>query len=772
MGPQDNTALDLDRSQPVPKEGPVVAVNGAIAEVRATAARHLGELMQRLWAIVDDQLFNLSGQAGSASLESDYFLAMRLIRREASGLRANYEAAVLRQFDEFWKKRPMPATKREGITGGATESEDSQWSLVAEDVLEEQLAISGIVEKAKALFQRELYTLDARFAHLAGCEAIEAEVNPLGPSALCLAFAESLQPLPLHLAVKLLIYKLFEQAALRMFGSLYGELNAYLIRAGVLPQLAWSLKRANVAGAVLPAGSESAHGRSNEGRDDNYQAYVEVFESMQCLLNGWRSRMGLQPSVSAGFTGPALAPAEVLSVLGTLQNVAELNVDDVKAHVRRQIRKSQPDGGERPLGRREEDVIDMVSLVFDYILEDPNLPDAVKALIVRLQIPVIKVAIMERAFFGRKNHPARLLLNALAQAGIGLDMEDGGRENPVFKRIEGVVKRVQDEFGHDVNLFSDLLDEFTAFMEKESQRTRIAEERTLQATHSKERVRLCKRKVAYEIASRLQGKTVAAPVRSFLFNTWKDVMVLAYLRRDRAPEDWGQCLRIMDSLIWTTTVPIDPASRDELIQGVPALLKSIKEGLEALSLDPQAVAETLRDLQACQSARLLAADAGWGVEGRQQAAAPVQKVEIRDPELAQAIVEIRDSLPEVEGITLTDLAGPLSDPAAEAADPVPDEILAKTHGLAPGQWMEFIENGKRLRAKLSWKSQTTTTHVFVNRKGAKVIELSLVDLAQRLAGGRARVVEGASIPLMDRALEALMNTLRGPLQESIAHSVG
>lgn len=775
MGLENHKASDLDRIKADGKG--VAATGGAVVETRTIVSHHLSELMQRLWAVVDDQLFNRSSQAGNASLESDYFLAMRMIRRESNDLKANYEAAVLRLFDEFWKHSPAPGTPLEASGGGILKGDASQLSLVNDEVFEEELAVSGIVEKARNLFQRELFTLDRRFAHLSGLEEIEPAANPIGPSALCQAFAKVLKPLPLHLAVKLLIYKLFEQVALRALGSLYGDVNAHLIRAGVLPNLSWSIKRGN-----SPArGSASAFGtpaagmttRPGESFDDNGQAYVEVFESMQSLLDGWRVRMGLPVAYPGNHAGPAIATADVVNALGVLQNVAEidasLGTNGMKAYVRQQIGRLRPGEGERPLARREEDVIDMVSMVFDFILEDVNLPDPVKTLIVRLQIPVIKVAILERSFFGRKNHPARLLLNALAQAGIGLDMEDGGRESPVFKYIEAIVNRVQDEFGQDVNLFSELLDEFTAFMEKESQRTRIAEERTLQATQSKERVRLCKRKVAYEIAQRLQDKSVAAPVRSFLFNTWKDVLVLAYLRRDRAPDDWGRSLGIMDKLIWSMSAPVEPETREELVKLMPSLLKAIKDGLEALSLDPQAVTETLRDLHTCHSARLAAHDAGWSAETEHQAAAQAQqKIEIRDPELAQAIVEIRHSLPDVENLSLKDL----SSTAEEPADPIPDEILAKAHGLSSGQWLEFVENGKRIRAKLSWKSHTTTTHVFVNRKGAKVMELSLAELAGRFARGEVRMVEGASVPLMDRALEALMNTLKGPLPQSVPTTAG
>lgn len=771
MGSENHQASDFGQNKAEGKGGAALTADGAIMETRTIVSRHLSELMQRLLAVVDDQLFNRSSHAGDIGLESDYFLAMRMIRRESNHLKANYETAVLRFFDGYWKQHAVPGYRLGGLTAAVGDRDADQLSLVNDEVFEEELAVSGIVEKTKNLFQRELFTLNKRFAHLCGLEDIEPDHNPIGPDALCRAFAQVLKPLPLHLEVKLLIYKLFEQVALRSLGSLYGEANAQLIRAGILPKLSWSIKKGSgpvrgpAAVSDTPAGA--LFGLAGESADENGQGYSEVFESMQGLMESWRVRMGLPMAYPANFAGPVIAAAEVISALGALQNVVELNSvlgsKGMKNHVRQQVMRLKSGEDDRPLSRREEDVIDMVSMVFDFILDDVNLPDPVKALIARLQIPVIKVAILERSFFGRKNHPVRLLLNALAQAGIGLEMDEGGRDSPVFKYIEAIVNRVQDEFGQDVNLFSELLDEFTAFMEKESQRTRIAEERTLQATQSKERVRLCKRKVAYEIAHRLQGISIAAPVRSFLFNTWKDVLVLAYLRRDRAPADWGRSLAVMDQLIWSMSVPVEPETRAELAKRMPSLLKAIKDGLEALSLDPQAVAETLRDLHTCHSARLSAQEVGWGAESEGRVTQGQQTIEIRDPELAQAIVEIRDSLPDVKSLSLKDLNANLSRPA----DPIPDDVLAKAHGLSAGQWLEFVEDGKRVRAKLSWKSHTTSTHVFVNRKGAKVLELSLFELAGRLAGGTARIVEVASVPLMDRALEALIATLKGPIPQSL-----
>ena len=78
---------------------------------------------------------------------------------------------------------------------------------------------------------------------------------------------------------------------------------------------------------------------------------------------------------------------------------------------------------ESPLGKKanqlESMTIELVAMLFDFIFETKDLPDGIKALLARLQIPVLKAAMLDGAFFAKKNHPSRLLVNALAEAGRG-----------------------------------------------------------------------------------------------------------------------------------------------------------------------------------------------------------------------------------------------------------------------------------------------------------------------------------------------------------------
>jgi hypothetical protein len=314
-------------------------------------------------------------------------------------------------------------------------------------------------------------------------------------------------------------------------------------------------------------------------------------------------------------------------------------------------------------------------------------------------------------------------------------------------------------------------------MDKDSQRSKIAEERTRQVTQSKEKVWLAKKAVASEITLRLQHRETSSAFRSFLYNDWKDVLVLAYLRQDKMDGEWEQALAVMDKLIWSVTPPSDANERQEVIRAIPLLLKSIKEGLESISLDPHQIAALLKDLEVAHMSalrsQLPAKNSAEAAEAkREQKKSAMVEVEIKDAELAQAIREIKSHLPDISNVDVEEVVlGDVGAGWSSAPSDTPPQVIDFAHGvflevvdhLKVGEWVEFIEDDdKAWRAKLSWKSPQTSLCVFVNRRGVKVLELKAHELVTRLREGKARVLEDESTPLMDRALSFLTQTLKNP----------
>jgi hypothetical protein len=99
------------------------------------------------------------------------------------------------------------------------------------------------------------------------------------------------------------------------------------------------------------------------------------------------------------------------------------------------------------------------------------------------------------------------------------------------------------------------------------------------------------------------------------------------------------------------------------------------------------------------------------------------------------------------------------EPASPPIDSVDERWITAVRELKVGTWIEFLdEHGAKERAKLSWISPISSKYLFVNRKGLKVADRTLVQLASDLAEARITVLE--EVPLFDRALDAIVERLK------------
>ena len=95
------------------------------------------------------------------------------------------------------------------------------------------------------------------------------------------------------------------------------------------------------------------------------------------------------------------------------------------------------------------------------------MPDPIKVLIGRLQIPILKVAILDSSFFNHKKHPARQLLDSISKASLGWS-DDQQLEDILIKKLEKIVDFLLLEFDQDIAIFEQALDEFQQFLKDEN----------------------------------------------------------------------------------------------------------------------------------------------------------------------------------------------------------------------------------------------------------------------------------------------------------------
>ncbi|HEX6833301.1 MAG TPA: DUF1631 family protein, partial [Rudaea sp.] len=147
----------------------------------------------------------------------------------------------------------------------------------------------------------------------------------------------------------------------------------------------------------------------------------ELFATLRELLAGRRHAMGVSgPAAAAKAFTPSRE--DVQSVLSVLQSkpiaplvlggkVVRRSVPQIKQDLLAQLRQLAPDGQAPQLQPEDSDTIDLVGMLFDYIMKDTRAAGSTQAMLAKLQVPLLRVALKDKSFFTRRAHPARQLLN-------------------------------------------------------------------------------------------------------------------------------------------------------------------------------------------------------------------------------------------------------------------------------------------------------------------------------------------------------------------------
>ncbi|WP_242205366.1 MULTISPECIES: DUF1631 domain-containing protein [unclassified Pseudomonas] len=699
---------------------PLARLPVILLQVRDKAAQQLRHGLQELFDNADDTLFEMADRARNDVEQNIFFEAMRDLRLK----RKNIERGFLEQFFEAFV----------GLTQYDPAHNTLPHALIYDELaprnddMERNVAVETMVGR---VLKRDGFALDqltARLDALLG-NTLDNQHNPLGPAMLCEFFLQAGRNLGVEIKVKLILLKLFERYVLADTEQLYAEANQLLLATGVLPEL----KPAPARRAIDRAIANVQSGDSDEllPVDESVQ---EVFAALQELLSHVRGTVA--PTLESSVAVQPISTRDLLRLLSHLQQyVPELAAQD-DFDLRNQLeqlltRVSVRSGKSRIVGDADEDVINLIAMVFDCILEDRNVPDSLKALIARLQIPMLKVAVLDKSFFSRSTHPARRLLNEIAEAAMGWGDCDGEARDSLYLRIEQVVQRLLTDFVDDPAIFSELLADFLAFTSDERRRSELLEQRLRDAEEGRAKTELARRRVERALNQALLGKTLPPSVVTFVQDAWSKVLLLTCLKHGDQSAEWQADVQTMEQLIWSVQRHQDTESSLRLLALVPGLLKSLRDGLTSSAFDPFATSEFFSELEALHVQVL---------ERPVEAEPAASMIEVSQ----QIVLQAADD----SSIALT-----------SARLPHDAVGLRQVEQLRLGSWVAFQEDDEHsLRCKLAAIIEATGKYVFVDRTGMKVLERSRLALAEEFQRGAVRALDNTL--LFDRALESVLGNLR------------
>ncbi|WP_404363438.1 DUF1631 domain-containing protein [Marinobacter sp.] len=749
---QDNKVVSLKTQHGAGR----FALPTTLVRLRDASGKSLDRLLSEFFDSADDALFNMADKAGSNQEQTAYFDAMRELRMRRKHLTLSMLQWISRAFNELGRFDPLPSS------GGLNDVDKDTLTLMDHGDLEQQVAIENMITKLRNHHTDGIRLLAARVSNLVPEIRLEDRQMPLSPEVICTGLGEACGDLDIDIRAKLIVLKLFDRLLIGRLDALYQEANRLLVAEGVLPELT----RAAVAGRgqsrkplarKVPAAEApgALHAAAAGDDESDHATFTQLSELLHQDGNDrpWRQTSG----------GQKLDTRSLMERIGQIQ-LTDAGSGPAGEVVPLSIQLQQALGKQGSeswaVQQVDSDVINLVSMLFEFILEDRQLSPVMKALIGRLQIPVLKVALCDRNFFNRGGHPARKLLNELALAGIGWTEKSTGQRDPLREKVEYVVNRLLNEFSDNIELFSELLTEFSHFMDLDRRRRELVEQRLKDAEEGRARQEQAAQVVDVLLKDALDGAEVPSPVESLLLEPWRKYLQWVMLREGEDSDLWISASSLTHQLVWSVDPrPVDETTRGELLKSIPGIVDALRSGLQGISWDPFAIDTAIRDLELTHVDVLqqLVSVREKQPEPEQVPVEPASKPQVTEA-VAAPVVETQIASDPVQ-------PGPVAEPAAHVqSEPVTEDFtpearwMQRADRMAVGSWVELQNGGQKLRCKLAALIKSTGKYIFVNRNGAKVAEYFRLELAAALAEGEVTLLDDGLI--FDRALESIIDNLR------------
>jgi hypothetical protein len=690
---------------------------------------------------VDDSLFDQVERSGNSQFQQQFLETMRLLRVERKNIEYNFYQGVRQTWSQVKSSRPL----------NDAFSFDSL-SLLDKDELEEQVAQDAMIERVQNDYAENLEFLLARCQHL--MPNIQPDAQPFHPRFICNAFSKSLSTYNIDMGSKLIILKLFDRHLLSLLSECLQQANHCFEKAGVLPELQSKQRQAR----RVP-NQHLAHSNPNNEQALNSQAQIPAnmqsgiesetlpqqnFNDLRALLGqgmvqGAHSENGqaaYAPTMNIATAESMAQVPELLSVLNQFQATTQaIDLPKLQALIQQNLPS-------KTIKRVDSDALNLVAMLFEFILGDPQLSIHMKELLGRLQIPILKVAVLDHNFFSDALHPARRLLNNLARAGQAWNPTEDLATDKYYQLVAKIIHRVASEFKDDMQLFV-VLDEKLDTLLQHKERRQDDKEQKLKVKEEAQAQ-------AYEEMQALCG--VANPpefIEQFLTQQWVEVLAQAILKQNKERHEQGQ--EIAEDLLWSIQPQQMQAQRSLFLKVVPKLLKTLRHFSEEFTFNENTMKSFFNQLQNIHLSSMI--DSPVEIEELKPAVDITEEPDLNALDNA----ENNDSLPN-NVLSFQPIKNQKTQQNIDPITPCDEEFYDQVSHFICGTRFEMEKDGLNMRCKLAVVIKSVGKYIFVDRHGIKVDEKNTDQMALALQDGTLKHLDDSQ--LFDRALEAVIGSLR------------
>lgn len=759
----------------------VVSLNG-LGRDRSPGHRILGECRDQLVSLLCNWLRDIATPVSEELFVLADSTRERLLQTRYLDLRADIEKDWPHLVETFRRELSAAAERCQSQESGKEESRDTSLDipdfeglqLLDDEDLSEHIVIREFSAQLAESCDEELYTLNRRVAVLLGHDEPIDGANPLAPAIVCHALSDSCATIGADSESRLLLLRRLERHLHLALPSIYQKINGNLIDRGILPDLKRTYRRSTGsgdAGAASPAPGFAASGTSSassaqqlsgDGILDALQRLAQLRSASAPLSVGFspagQAISGPTGAGAQGFAqtsgmqaqgGVPLDAAAIGQLLSSLTEIQHSPSSDASGLIVNQVRLVRESERAQQVGGLEAVTIDIVAMLFDFIFDDAHIPVAIKALISRLQIPVLKVAMMNPGFFSDRQHPTRRFLGSIS--GISIRWGNAVDESdPFYAKLSELVDRIQADFENDVEVFGTALAELDAFV---NEREDEEDDTALTAANvviQHEQIAEGRERAQRAVTNFRKDNPLPPLIDAFLTDHWVGALQAVAIKNDEDSADWKAANDVMKDLVWSIEAKKQPDDRLKLISLLPKLLAQLNKGLDSIDADATKRREFFDALVQYHSKALKGEVPVAATEKPAVAAVDLTPAITLPQEGDLLVTRSVDNGVEVEEVILVGAS-----PIWRADD---RDLFRQVSDLRRGDWVEFRDDeGNSNRERLTWISPQRGILLFSNHRSAKAISIAPDALARQIRDGKAAIVREE--PIFERALSGALESM-------------
>lgn len=473
--------------------------------------------------------------------------------------------------------------------------------------------------------------------------------------------------------------------------------------------------------------------------------------------------------------------AQSIDTLLQEQTPATADMLGSNGEVRNLILEQRTKLGEQTQEIDEQMTIDVVAMLFEFILRDNQVPSEVRAQLGRLQFLVLKLALRDPSLLTQKGHPVRVLINRIGAISVGLkqlDPDSVRMSAKICQIVETLLNEAVNDLDTFASLFAKLLDDFDAFVAAELRSKDEKLNRAVEAIENVQSRTLRFTHIWAQMAETLSGLTLDAYLHNFLSKTWVLVIERAESTNTMRTERFRS---LVPDLVWSIIPKVDEFDRQEMSVILPIMIRNLREGLALIAWPEKQEKELFDWLFDAHTRALRSINKSFQIPSlpvmhksfeHLVKNVPVEQLPVTENAQRAAEVALLDGIIKQLDADILSFDADF-DPEEESADPA--NAIANTDSIDPatqeaqiqfedtiterlhsGIFIEIKLSTTPSRARLSWVSADASNLILSLDEQSSPILMRLNVFRRLVTNQRIRFIEDQ--PLFERAVQSLLDS--------------